>query len=297
MTQRDYDQITWNAEVEDDCRQLVRLAVREDLERQQDWTTLALVANDKVGAAALTPRQSGIVSGLQAAGAAIAEMETSVEFQADVADGNPITAGNPVGILRGPVRDILTCERIVLNLIGRLSGIATLTQQFVQAARSGGPARVYDTRKTTPGWRRLEKHAVRCGGGFNHRLGLFDGILIKDNHLAAGRMESGQSIPWTPSEAVSRARDLQRKLVESKTRSEPLMIEIEVDTLQQLANVLPSTPDIVLLDNMTPDELKRAVAMRDQTAPRFSWKPQAGSTSIQSLRSPQPEWTGSVSER
>ena len=157
---------------------------------------------------------------------------------------------------------MLTCERIALNLIGRLSGVASLTRQYVQAARQHGTARIYDTRKTTPGWRRLEKYAVVCGGGMNHRLGLFDGILIKDNHLAAG----GDDAPggtWQTGAAVDRARELLEELGRGANSKDPMMLEIEVDTLEQLREALKSDPDIVLLDNMSPPKLREAIEIRN----------------------------------
>ncbi|HEY2412634.1 MAG TPA: carboxylating nicotinate-nucleotide diphosphorylase, partial [Pirellulaceae bacterium] len=156
-------------------------------------------------------------------------------------------------------------ERIVLNVLGRLSGIATLTRQYVDAV-AGTKARIYDTRKTTPGWRRLEKYAVHCGGGHNHRTGLFDAILIKDNHLALGREEGGASA-FSPAEAVRTARDfLAQQIAGDVPRGAPdpaMMVEVEVDSLEQLRQVLPEKPDIVLLDNMDIDQLREAVKIRD----------------------------------
>ncbi len=150
----------------------------------------------------------------------------------------------------------------MLNLLGRLSGIATLTSQYVEAVAGTG-AQIYDTRKTTPGWRRLEKYAVRCGGGHNHRTGLFDAVLIKDNHLALGSRSTGKDATrFTPAEAVRRA----RRFIERSglPTANSTIVEIEVDTLEQLVEVLPAAPDIVLLDNMTPQQLRQAVATRDK---------------------------------
>lgn len=271
MTAKDYQQTDWDADVEDDCRQLVRLAVREDLEREQDWTTIALVDPDLEGRADITPRRPGVVCGLQAAAVVLDEMEANVRLETFADDGDEASPGAAIGSLSGGVRDLLTCERIVLNVIGRLSGVATLTRAYVEQAKQGGNARVYDTRKTTPGWRRLEKFAVRRGGGRNHRLGLFDGILIKDNHLAAGNRDHG---PWSPAEAVRTARKF---ATEVKTRRK-LLIEIEVDTLEQLQIVLPEQPDIVLLDNMSLDELRAAVDFRNQLAPTVELEASGGVT-------------------
>jgi nicotinate-nucleotide pyrophosphorylase (carboxylating) len=148
----------------------------------------------------------------------------------------------------------LTAERLVLNLLGRLCGIATLTQRFV-ACVAGTRARIYDTRKTTPGWRRLEKYAVRCGGGTNHRTGLFDAVLIKDNHLAQA---AHQGI--SAADAVRRARRFLAACGPSRTAD---IVEVEVDTLEQLDAVLPQQPDIILLDNMSCAQLREAVRRRD----------------------------------
>jgi nicotinate-nucleotide pyrophosphorylase (carboxylating) len=260
---RDYRQIVWDEAVEDDCRQLVRLAVREDLERKYDWTTIALVDHVAHGRAAVVARQPGIVAGLPAARVVLEEMAPSVAWLPHVEDGAAIVAGQTLAIIEGPARNLLTCERIVLNFLGRLCGVATLTATYV-AAVAGTQARIYDTRKTTPGWRRLEKYAVQCGGGHNHRLGLFDGILIKDNHLALGA--STPDDRYTPVEAIARARELLAQAATDATTRE-LLIEIEVDTFAQLEEVLPARPDIVLLDNMTTEELRQAVARRNELAP------------------------------
>ncbi len=182
---KDFQQIEWDAAVEEDCRQIVRLAVREDLDRSFDWTTLCLVPAEASGEAAVVSRQDGVVAGLRAAELALGEMDPRVTWSPKIEDGGTVSVGQTLAEIAGPARSLLTAERILLNLIGRLSGIATLTRRYVDAVR-GTQARIYDTRKTTPGWRRLEKYAVRAGGGHNHRTGLFDAILIKDNHLALG---------------------------------------------------------------------------------------------------------------
>ena len=159
---KEFRQTEWDALVEEDCRQIVRLAVREDLERMFDWTTLALVPTGVMGQAAVVARTPGIICGLRAAQLALVEMDPSVEWTSVVDDGAAVTAGETVATISGPARSLLSAERILLNLIGRLSGIATLTRRYVDAV-AGTRARIYDTRKTTPGWRRLEKYAVRSG--------------------------------------------------------------------------------------------------------------------------------------
>jgi nicotinate-nucleotide pyrophosphorylase (carboxylating) len=159
---------------------------------------------------------------------------------------------------------MLTCERPILNFIGRLAGIATLTKQFVDAV-AGTNAKIYDTRKTTPGWRRLEKFAVGCGGGQNHRTGLYDAVLIKDNHLALGtHPETGTT--YTPAQAVVRAREFLKNAAREQRDLAKLIVEVEVDTLEQLDEVLAVKPDIVLLDNMSLDQLREAIARRNRTS-------------------------------
>jgi nicotinate-nucleotide pyrophosphorylase (carboxylating) len=263
---KEFHQIQWDDQVEDDCRQIVRLAVREDLDRHFDWTTVALAAPDLQGQVAVVSRQSGVVAGLRAVQVVLDEMEIEAHWQPAAEDGQPVEPGQTVARLAGAVRDLLTAERLLLNLIGRLSGIATLTSRYVAAVR-GTRARIYDTRKTTPGWRRLEKYAVRCGGGCNHRTGLFDAVLIKDNHLAL----SGLS----PDAAVRQVRQFLCETLPD-AEAERLVIEVEVDTLEQFAAVLPAEPDIVLLDNMPVDRLREAVARRDAVAARVELEASGG---------------------
>ena len=164
MPQHDFQQQAWNSQLEDDCRQLVRLAVREDLDRQADWTTLSTVPEAAEGAATMVARQTGVIAGLVTAPIVLDEMDIDAEWTAAVQDGASVNAGDPLAYLRGHARDLLTAERLLLNFIGHLSGIASLTATYVNAVQ-GTTARIYDTRKTTPGWRRLEKYAVHCGGG------------------------------------------------------------------------------------------------------------------------------------
>jgi nicotinate-nucleotide pyrophosphorylase (carboxylating) len=159
----EFTQHTWSDEVREDCRQLIRLAVREDLEREHDWTTHALVAPSAEAAAHIVAREPGVIVGIQVAKLVMEEMNLSVDFQDLVNDGQQVVGGTNVATITGSARDILTAERTLLNFMGRLSGIATLTHRFVQEIAHTS-ARLYDTRKTTPGWRRLEKYAVRCGG-------------------------------------------------------------------------------------------------------------------------------------
>lgn len=262
---RDFEQLSWNATVEADCRRLVRLAMEEDLAGGQDWTTVALVPLERRGAADIVAREPGVAAGMPALIAAIDELEFELTAALQVEDGVAVVAGDALATLSGTVRDLLTIERTLLNVLGRLMGVATRTARFVQLA-ADSKARIYDTRKTTPGWRRLEKYAVRCGGGCNHRLGLFDAVLIKDNHLAqAAEAGAGALDPPT---AVRRAREFMSgpEGARAGAPAEPI-VEVEVDSLEQLASVLPAAPDMVLLDNMSLDQLRQAVAMRDRHAP------------------------------
>lgn len=279
---KEYRQQTWDAEVEHDCRQIVRLAILEDLERGHDWTTVALAAEEAQSAADLVARKPGVIAGIEAARIALEEMEIAAAWEPQVADGAHVERGTIVAKLRGSARGLLTAERTLLNLMGRMSGIATLTAQYV-AAIAGTKAKIYDTRKTTPGWRRLEKYSVRCGGGQNHRMGLFDGVLIKDNHLALGR-QGPQSIRYTPAEAVQRAKQFLRQHGAGQERFTEMMVEVEVDSLAQLREVLPAGPDIVLLDNMPPALLREAVAIRNELAPQIELEASGGIT-LESIRS------------
>jgi nicotinate-nucleotide pyrophosphorylase (carboxylating) len=255
----EYRQIVWDEELADDCRQIVRLAIREDLGRLYDWTTVALVPEEARGRAVVRARRAGVVAGLPAAKLALAEYDPEIQWIPAVADGASIEAGAAIATVVGSARSLLTAERTMLNLVGRLSGIATLTRAYVTAV-SGTQARIFDTRKTTPGWRRLEKYAVRAGGGWNHRSGLFDGILIKDNHLALGA--TSDETRYSPATAIDRCRQVVASLA-PQAAAALIPIEIEVDTLGQLDEVLPKMPDIVLLDNMSLGDLKAAVAKRN----------------------------------
>jgi nicotinate-nucleotide pyrophosphorylase (carboxylating) len=262
---RDFRQIEWDEDVAEDCRELVRLAVREDLEREQDWTTLALAPARREGAADVVARQLGVVAGMSALELAVGEMSARIVVERFAEDGQIVQPGTAIARLRGNVRDLLTCERTLLNLLGRLMGVATLARNYVDQV-AGTKARIYDTRKTTLGWRRLEKYAVRCGGACNHRLGLYDAILIKDNHLAQSA-EAGASSADAAAWAVRQARRFLADLAGSDSATVERIVEIEVDTAEQLAAVLPVGPDLVLLDNMSIDQLAAAVALRDQVAP------------------------------
>jgi len=276
---KEFQQIEWDALVEDECRRLVRAAVLEDLDRGQDWTTLCLTPMDAVGRAAIVARQAGVIAGLPAVQIVIDELDRRMNFSAFLTDGVAVQPGTKLGTIDGPARSLLTAERLILNLLGRLSGIATQTRRFVEAV-AGTKARIYDTRKTTPGWRRLEKYGVRQGGGCNHRTGLFDAILIKDNHLALGaeRNAGGERASFAPVQAVRMARQFVAENFPAGDPRREMIVEVEVDSLVQLQQVLLERPDIVLLDNMSSEELRRAVQMRDSTAPNVELEASGGVT-------------------
>ncbi|MBA2127275.1 carboxylating nicotinate-nucleotide diphosphorylase [Hyphomicrobium methylovorum] len=220
----------------------VRAALDEDLGLAGDITTNATIPADAHAKAVIAARKPGVVSGLDVAEIAFSEFDSSIRFARAINDGDSVTAGTVVARIEGPARAVLSAERVALNFLGRMSGIATLTRRYVDAVAGTG-ARIVDTRKTTPGLRAFEKYAVRCGGGFNHRVGLFDAVLIKDNHIVA----AGGIAP-----AIRAA----KAAVGHMTK-----IEIEVDTLDQLELVLREPVDCVLLDNMNPATLAKAVQL------------------------------------
>jgi nicotinate-nucleotide pyrophosphorylase (carboxylating) len=269
---RDFAQLEWNETIADDCRQLVRLAVREDLERGQDWTTVSLVAAETPGRAVVVARQAGVAAGIRAAEIVIEQMDPRIKLTPHLDEGATVQKNSAIATLEGPARSMLTVERPLLNFLGHLSGVATLTQRYVDEV-SGTGARIYDTRKTTPGWRRLEKYAVRCGGGHNHRTGLYDAILIKDNHLALSE---------TPAAAVLRVRRFLETLPDNVTTKHGL-VEVEVDSIEQLQDALPAQPDIVLLDNMSLDQLRQCVALRNKLAPQIELEA-SGGVNLQTVR-------------
>lgn len=232
------------------CQRLIELALAEDLGATGDRTSLATIPRDATGSAAFVVRRPGTIAGIPAARLVCRSIDPALVFEAMAEDGAGVERGTQIATVSGSLRSILAAERTALNFLQRLSGIATLTRQYVNAA-SGFAARILDTRKTTPGWRRLEKYAVRMGGGLNHRIGLFDGILIKDNHLA-GLQGDIQS-------AVRTAR--------ADPDNAGLSVEVEVDSLEQLDQALAIRADIVLLDNMSVDQLRAAVARRNAQAP------------------------------
>ena len=223
---------------------IVRAALAEDLGRAGDITTDSIIPAEAVATARIAARKDGRVAGLEAALIAFRLLDPGISVAVERADGGDVSPGGTIATLTGKARALLTAERTALNLMGRLSGIATATRALVREVE-GTRARIVCTRKTTPGLRVLEKHAVKLGGGFNHRFGLDDAVLIKDNHIAV----AGGVRP-----AVERVRAAIGHMVK---------VEVEVDTLDQLDELLGLPVDVVLLDNMDPDTLRRAVRMVD----------------------------------
>ena len=228
-----------------EIRAAVRAALAEDV-GPGDATTLACIPPEEGSVALMNAREPLVLAGLAFAEAAFRELSPNVKLERLAEDGAKLAAKSPVLRITGQTRALLTAERVALNFVQRLSGVATLTAEFVELLRDT-KTRVLDTRKTTPGWRRFEKYAVACGGGVNHRVGLYDLILIKDNHLAALAAEKPSAI----AAAVARARRLYPRL----------RVEVEADTLEQVAQAADAGADIILLDNMTPDQLRQAVAL------------------------------------
>jgi nicotinate-nucleotide pyrophosphorylase (carboxylating) len=228
-----------------EIRAAVKAALAEDI-GNGDATTLATVPRGLTARAVMRAREPLVVAGTEFVEIAFRELSRKVKIQKVLRDGRRAKAGDVLLKISGPARPILTAERVVLNFVQRLSGVATLTSKFVEAVRGTG-AQILDTRKTTPGWRRFEKYAVACGGGTNHRIGLFDMVLIKDNHLAALRDAKPNAI----AAAISRARAKYPKL----------KVEVEADTLAQVRQALDAGAEMILLDNMSTGQLRQAVKL------------------------------------
>jgi len=234
------------------CRHLIELAFAEDLGNAGDITSKVLIPPKLEGQAVLVARAGGVVAGLPAAEMAFQTAHTPlVRFQALVEDSTRVAPAARLATIAGLMEFILTGERTALNFLQHLSGVATLTRKYVDAV-ADFPCKILDTRKTLPGWRLLQKYAVRCGGGHNHRMGLHDGMLVKDNHLAAlgSAAEAFRSL-------------YQHILVMNPYWDRKVPLEVEVESLEQLELAWVCLPDIVLLDNMSPEQMRQAVARRD----------------------------------
>jgi len=245
------------------AKPLLTVSLREDLGREGDITTQAFLPPGEMGSVKIVSRQVGVTAGLPLAETVWQMLDPTVQVRRLITDGSRVEPGSVIAEITGKVAILLAGERAALNFMTHLSGIASLTAKFV-AAVGGTRAGIFDTRKTIPGWRILAKYAVRAGGGHNHRMGLFDAVLIKDNHLAAWKATD-------PSHTVAQA------VLAARGKVAPgVIVEVEVDTIEQMCDALTARPDIILLDNMGPDLLRQAVALRDTAAPEVQLEASGG---------------------
>jgi nicotinate-nucleotide pyrophosphorylase (carboxylating) len=256
------------------CRRLVALALEEDLGAVGDRTSQAVIAASSQARTQFVAKSAGVLAGLPALVLVLEAVDPTLVFEPLREEGCRLGPGDAIVNLSGSLRGILAAERIALNFLQHLSGIATLTRRYVDAV-AGLPCRILDTRKTLPGWRLLAKYAVRAGGGYNHRLGLFDGILIKDNHLAAfGRTPDAVVV------AVKKAEAYRDSIAKAQA---DLWIEVEVENLTQLERALVCRPNMILLDNMNISTLRQAVLLRNETSPEILLEA-SGGISLDSVR-------------
>ena len=234
----------------EEFREIVRSALKEDL-GPGDATTESTIPADAQALANMVAREPLVVAGLDLARMAFEERGPTLQIDRTVQDGARFTRSGVLLSVRGNARAILEAERVALNFVQRLSGIATLTRKFVDAVE-GTKAKILDTRKTFPGWRKLDKYAVKCGGGVNHRFGLYDMILIKDNHLAVLKKTSNDPVGVA--------------IMSARAKYPKLKIEVEADTIEQVALAVSAGADMVLLDNMALEDLQRAVGMAEGKA-------------------------------
>jgi nicotinate-nucleotide pyrophosphorylase (carboxylating) len=240
---------------------LVRTALDED-RAFEDVTSIATVVSTRHARAALVARNAGVIAGVPLALAAFHQIDPKVEIRVDAEDATAVARGETVLFLSGAARGLLSAERVALNFLQRLSGVATLTSRYV-AAVQGTAAAIFDTRKTTPGWRALEKYAVRCGGGMNHRASLADAVLIKDNHLAACDGDVAVAVQRARAHALA-----------------GLVVQVECDSLQQVKAAIAAGADGLLLDNMPPHALRECVAL----AAGHCWTEASGGVTLHSVR-------------
>jgi len=246
------------------------MALAEDLGDRGDATTETVIPARAEGSARIVARAPGVLAGLPVVALLLDRFDMKKGWRPRKADGDRVEAGEVIAVIEGSFPSILTLERTALNFLQRLCGVATLTARFV-AEVEGTAALVCDTRKTTPGWRALEKYAARCGGGVNHRIGLYDAVLIKDNHLAWLASE-GSGDPISQAVAAARA-----------GAPSGMYIEIEVDTLEQLDTALAAGPDAILVDNFTPEALVEAARRRNRVDPKIELEA-SGGVSLQTIR-------------
>ncbi len=230
------------------AEQLVTMALAEDFGERGDVTSTLFIDPARQGQVDIGVRKPGALAGLPIVPLVLQQVESSIEWTPRIEDGDRIQPSQVVGTLSGPVQKILMAERTILNFLTHLSGVATLTSRYADLV-AGTQARILDTRKTLPGYRLLEKYAVCCGGGENHRMGLYDAVMLKDNHLASMTHSHPEQI-----------------VADVRARYEGIQIIVEVDRFEQIETVLGWQPDVILLDNMPPDELLKAVQLRDRQA-------------------------------
>ena len=245
---------------------LIQLAKLEDLGPDGlDITCQVMLSGRATGSAVMVTRASGRTAGLALLEAIASAFDMKIQVELAATDGEAVEAGTVLARLNGPLRSLLSMERVALNFVSHLSGIASITARYV-ARTAGTAAEIYDTRKTLPGLRCLQKYAVACGGGRTHRLGLYDAMLVKDNHLAGVGLDQ---LAKAVREGIAAARAMKPTLK---------FVEVEVDTLDQLKAVLTVKPDIILLDNMTDQQMREAVALRDREAPNVALEASGGVT-------------------
>lgn len=245
------------------AQQLIRLGISEDLGQEGDITSQAVIPQSLKGKATFVARAPGVLSGTPIIQMVCSAIDPRLQLELLTADSSVLQPEQPIATMAGSMRSVLAVERMALNFLQKLSGIATQTSKYVEQVKET-KCQVLDTRKTTPGWRVLEKYAVRCGGGQNHRMGLFDAIMIKDNHLAGLRHHG------TPlAEAVKQAR---------AAVGHKVIVEVEVESIEQLNEALAAHPDVILLDNMKVDMLRQAVVIRNRTASQTRLEASGGIT-------------------
>ncbi len=252
-----------------DYQTLVDLAIQEDIGKGDITSKTVNLPNEKTEAM-LVSRESGVLSGIPVAQYVLKKIAPKCKMTIFLKDGSALTKGSKIARIKGTTNELLTAERIMLNFLQHLSGIASITAQYVSKTK-GTKACILDTRKTTPAYRKLEKYAVACGGGQNHRMGLFDMVMIKDNHIASLSQSSAEPIK----EAIKRAK---------KKIPKNMKIIVEVDNLKQLKEALPANPNIILLDNMSNADLKKAVSLRDKTNPKILLEA-SGGVNLNTVRS------------
>lgn len=271
----------FDAQTREDCILLIDQALAEDLNGTVDCTSWSVVPENVTGAARFVSREDGVACGLEICELVLERAAQKLDLECHLGDGDPVRKGQALATIHGAARKILLVERTCLNFMCRLSGISSLTARFV-AEIEGTAARVFDTRKTLPGWRRLEKYAVKCGGGENHRMGLYDAIMIKDNHLAMFSRVVDHAENTIPV-ALENARSWITENAGKLPSGNQTILQIEVDTLEQFEIALPCQPDIILLDNMTNEQLRKAVELRAEASLNSVQLEASGGVNLQTI--------------